>query len=111
MPLVEAASHSKARGQKSKAVHPLALRIDAIFAIEREILRFSPAERKGVRQARSKPLVAALEAWLHETRDKLTTWLRPSITCCGNGPRSFASSETAASVSATTPPSACAASL
>ncbi len=29
-------------------------------------------ERKEVRQARSKPLVAELEAWLHETRDKLT---------------------------------------
>ncbi|MCK5911822.1 MAG: IS66 family transposase, partial [Caulobacter sp.] len=73
---VEAAAHSKARGLKSKAVYPLALeavlRIDAIFAIEREILGLSPAERKEVRQAHSRPLVEELGAWLHETRDKLT---------------------------------------
>ncbi len=73
---IEAAAHSKSRGQKSKAVYPLALeavvRIDAIFAIEREILGLSPAARQEVRQSRSRPLVAELEAWLHETRDKLT---------------------------------------
>jgi len=73
---VEAAAHSKARGQKTKAVYPLALeavvRIDAIFAIEREILGLPTADRQEVRQLRSKPLVVELEAWLHETRDKLT---------------------------------------
>jgi transposase len=48
------------------------VRIDAIFAIEREILGLSPGERQEIRQSRSKPLVAELELWLHETRDKLT---------------------------------------
>ena len=73
---IEAAAHKKARGEKPKAVYPLALeavlRIDAIFAIEREILGLSPAERLAVRQSQSKALVVELEAWLHETREKLT---------------------------------------
>jgi transposase len=73
---IEAAAHKKARGEKPKAVYPLALeavlRIDAIFAIEREILGLSPAERLAVRQSQSKAIVVELEAWLHETREKLT---------------------------------------
>ncbi|HQT55496.1 MAG TPA: IS66 family transposase, partial [Phenylobacterium sp.] len=73
---IEAAAHKKARGEKPKAVYPLALeavlRIDAIFAIEREILGLSPAKRLAVRQSQSKALVVELEAWLHETREKLT---------------------------------------
>jgi transposase len=41
-------------------------RIDALFAIEREINGASPTERRRVRQERSKPLVEALGAWLRQ---------------------------------------------
>ena len=73
---VEAAAIKKARGEQPKPVYPLALeavqRIDALFAIEREVGGLSPAERRAVRQARSEPLVAELEAWMIATRDKLS---------------------------------------
>jgi transposase len=73
---VEAAAVKKARAEKPKLVYPLALeavqRIDALFAIEREINGLSPAERLAVRQARSAPLVAELETWMIATRDKLS---------------------------------------
>ena len=48
-------------------------RIDALFAIEREINGEPPDERRAVRQARSKPLIDALEAWLRERRAKLSS--------------------------------------
>lgn len=35
-----------------------------LFAIEREINGRTPAERRAVRQERSKPLAGTLEAWL-----------------------------------------------
>jgi transposase len=41
-------------------------RIDALFAIEREINGAEPAERRRVRQERSKPLVDELGVWLRE---------------------------------------------
>jgi transposase len=41
-------------------------RIDALFAIEREINGLSPAQRRQVRQDRSRSLVEALGAWLRE---------------------------------------------
>src|SRR6185503_12708544 len=41
-------------------------RIDALFAIEREINGAVPAERQRVRQERSKPLVDELGRWLRE---------------------------------------------
>jgi len=47
-------------------------RIDALFAIEREINGKTPQERKRVRNERSRPLVTALEAWLREQRRKLS---------------------------------------
>jgi transposase len=54
---------------------PLALeavkRIDALFDIERNINRLS-AEKRGVRQERSAPILAALGAWLHEERPRLS---------------------------------------
>lgn len=72
---VEAAALRQARGEKPKPVYPLALeavrRIDAIFAIEREINGLPAEERRAMRQARSAPLIAELEAWMIETRDKL----------------------------------------
>ena len=56
---------------------PLALeavrRIDALFAIEREINGLQPDERRAVRQERSKPLVESYEIWLREERRKLSS--------------------------------------
>jgi len=49
------------------------VRIDALFAIEREINGQSPAERKSVRQARSKPLIESFETWLRGERKKLSS--------------------------------------
>lgn len=73
---VEAAALKKARGEKPRSVYPLALeavlRIDAIFAIERDILGLPPADRQAARQAQSKPLVEDLAAWLNTTRETLT---------------------------------------
>src|SRR3954451_23817289 len=47
-------------------------RIDALFAIEREINGMTAEDRRAVRAARSRPLVTALEAWLREHRAKLS---------------------------------------
>ena len=73
---IEGASLRKARSEKPKPVYPLALqavlRIDALFAIEREINGSSAAERRAARQEQSVPVVAALEVWLHENREKLS---------------------------------------
>ena len=48
------------------------LRIDALFAIEREINGQSAAERRAARRARSKPLVDDFERWLRAERKKLS---------------------------------------
>ncbi len=57
-------------------ISPLALeavqRIDALFAIEREINGLSVEERRAVRQERSAPLVADLETWMQEQRARLS---------------------------------------
>src|SRR3954454_23709952 len=45
-------------------------RIDALFAIEREINGMTAEGRRTVRAARARPLVTALEAWLREHRAK-----------------------------------------
>jgi transposase len=47
-------------------------RIDALFAIEREINGMTAEGRRTVRAERSRPLVTALEAWLREHRAKLS---------------------------------------
>jgi transposase len=47
-------------------------RIDALFAIEREINGMTAEGRRAVRANRSRPLVTALEAWLREHRAKLS---------------------------------------
>jgi transposase len=47
-------------------------RIDALFAIEREINGLTTQERLRVRHERSRPLVVALESWLREQRAKLS---------------------------------------
>jgi len=80
-PIVEAACWAHARrkffdlARLKKA--PIAIeaveRIDALFAIEREINGLLPQERVAVRQERSCPLVVELEAWLREQRGKLSS--------------------------------------
>ena len=47
-------------------------RIDALLDIERDINGLSPDARRKVRQERSRPRVAALEAWLRENYAKLS---------------------------------------
>ena len=73
---VETAAVKKARGEKPKPIYPLALeavqRIDALFTVERKVNGLPPAERLAVRRAQSAPLVAELETWMIETRDKLS---------------------------------------
>jgi transposase len=79
-PIVEAACWAHARrkffdlARINKA--PIAIeaveRIDALFAIEREINGMTPQERQRVRDERSRPLVAELETWLREQRAKLS---------------------------------------
>ncbi len=73
---VETAAIRKAREQVSRPVYPLALEavrcIDGLFAIERELAGPPPAERQAARQARRAPLVAELEVWMRQPREKLS---------------------------------------
>jgi transposase len=66
----------KAQGKTSAVISPLALeavrRIDALFEIERRINGQSADRRRAVRQDRSAPLVADLEAWMRVERAKLS---------------------------------------
>ena len=48
-------------------------RIDALFAIERDINGLSADERLRVRAERSRPLVSDLEAWLRQNRARLSS--------------------------------------
>lgn len=80
-PIVEAAcwAHSRrkffdlARLRKMPIAIEAVVRIDALFAIEREINGQSAAERLAVRRARSKPLVEDFERWLKGCRKKLSS--------------------------------------
>ena len=79
-PIIEAACWAHARrkffdlARLDKA--PIAIaaveRIDAVFAIEREINGLTPHERLRVRNECSRPLVVALETWLREQRAKVS---------------------------------------
>ena len=79
-PIIEAACWAHARrkffdlARLSKA--PIAAeaveRIDALFAIEREINGLTPQERLRVRHERSRPLIVELQTWLREQRAKLS---------------------------------------
>jgi transposase len=79
-PIIEAACWAHARryffelARLDKA--PIAIeavkRIDALFAIEREINGIAQQERLRVRSEQSRPLVLALEIWLREQRAKLS---------------------------------------
>lgn len=59
--------------QKAPVAIEAVRRIDELFAIERGINGKAPNERRAVRQARSRPLVDALEAWLRSERAKLSS--------------------------------------
>jgi hypothetical protein len=67
---------AKARRGSTAAVSPIALeavkRIDAIFALEREINGRSPEERVRARQEAAKPLVDDLATWLQAQRGTLS---------------------------------------
>ena len=64
------------RSKTATPISPIAFeavrRIDGLFDIEREINGLSAAGRLAVRQERSTPLVAALEAWMRAERAKLS---------------------------------------
>ena len=62
-----------ARLQKAPIAIEAVERIDALFAIEREINGMMPQERRAVRAERSRPLIVELEAWLREQRRKLSS--------------------------------------
>ena len=59
--------------QKAPVAIEAVRRIDALFAIEREINGQPADHRRNVRRERSKPLVDALETWLREERRKLSS--------------------------------------
>jgi transposase len=73
---LEENARRKAAGKKEIALSPIAMevvrRIDALFAIERSIHGHSADHRKAVRQAQSAPLVADLDAYMHEQCAKLS---------------------------------------
>jgi transposase len=79
-PIIEAACWAHARRKFFEPARigkaPIAIeavkRIDALFAIEREINGLTPRERLAVRHERSRPIVLALESWLREQRTKLS---------------------------------------
>ena len=73
---IAANARQKAQGKTPTFISPMALeavqRIDALFAIEREINGLSADERKAARQNQSVPLLASLEAWMRNERAKLS---------------------------------------
>jgi len=80
-PIIEAACWSHGRRKLYELAElqkaPIAIeavgRIDALFAIEREINGLSPDQRLAVRRERSKPLVDDLQKWMREERRKLSS--------------------------------------
>src|SRR6185503_3640841 len=73
---IEANARRKAEGKTAGVISPLALeavrRIEKLFEIERSINGQSIERRRQVRQELSAPLIADLDAWLHEHRPKLS---------------------------------------
>jgi transposase len=61
-----------ARISKAPIASEAVIRIDALFAIEREINGLGPQQRVAVRTRRSRPLVIELESWLREQRAKVS---------------------------------------
>ena len=71
-PIVEAACWAHARLTKAPIAIEAVARVDALFAIERDINRLPPDERREVRHERSRPRVEALGAWLREQHARLS---------------------------------------
>ena len=79
-PIVEVAcwAHARrkffdlARINKAPIASEAVARIDALFAIEREINGLAPQERVWVRKERSRPLIFELESWLCEQRARVS---------------------------------------
>ncbi len=73
---LEENARRKAAGKKEIVISPIAIeivrRIDALFEIERPLNGKSPEQRQAVRQTLSAPLVADLEAYMHEQCAKLS---------------------------------------
>jgi flagellar biosynthesis regulator FlaF len=61
-----------ARINKAPIASDAVKRIDALFAIEREINGLAPAQRVAERNERSRPLIDALETWLREQRARVS---------------------------------------
>ena len=76
--LAQCWSHARRKliDAKPKAGSPVAeealRRIAALYAIEAEIRGRGPDERRAARQARAKPLVDALGAWLRAQKERLS---------------------------------------
>jgi transposase len=74
---IAATAKRRAQGKSEHFISPLALegvrRIDAIFAIERDINGKSAEERLAVRRELSRPLVDDLHRWMLEHRPKLAS--------------------------------------
>ena len=79
-PIVEAACWAHGRRKlfvlADVAKAPLAIeavrRIDAIFAVERDINGLAAEQRRALRQVRAAPLVGALETWMRAERGKMS---------------------------------------
>jgi transposase len=79
-PIVEAACWAHARRKffelatinKAPIASEAVGRIDALFAIEREINGLAPPQRVGALTKRSRPFVTALESWLREQRARVS---------------------------------------
>ena len=79
-PIIEAAcwAHARrkffdlARISKAPIASEAVARIDALFAIEREINGLAPQQRVGVRTERGRPCIIELESWLREQRARVS---------------------------------------
>ena len=114
-PIIEAAcwAHARrkffelARLDRAPIASEAVERIDALFAIEREINGMPPQERLRVRQERSRPLIIELQTWLREQRARLSrnNDTKRSTTASTAGTPSPASSMMGAFACRITPPS------
>ena len=79
-PMIEAACRAHARRKffdlarlhKAPIAMEAVARIDALFAIEREINGMAPQQRVAIRNERSRPLIVDLERWLREQRARVS---------------------------------------
>lgn len=73
---LQANARRKAKGKSAAVISPIAIemvrRIDALFALEREINGRTADQRHAARQQLSKPLIADMELWVREQRAKLS---------------------------------------